>query len=240
MPNPLRRSVRSATGPLVHAVLLLCVCSLTARQAIGQDTATPPTAIEKVFGRIDLAISGAGNFSSSVSGVEKRDAATTHSVLKIAPSSTVGELFTLRYIAKPFVGFQFNFSNARLTQNYTFTPPPSTNVLLGGAQTTAREISLGYVAHLHKVYGIAPFAGAGFGTLHFTPTPGGGQGLPFQYRAVYYYDAGLDYTFPQSHFGARLAFRQLIYLAPDFGQNYLTITRRTLTSEPAIGFFLRF
>jgi len=38
----------------------------------------------------------------------------------------------------------------------------------------------------------------------------------------------------------RLGFRQLIYLAPDFQQNYLTITRRTTTSEPIIGFYLRF
>jgi hypothetical protein len=37
-----------------------------------------------------------------------------------------------------------------------------------------------------------------------------------------------------------VGFRQLIYLAPDFQQNYLTITRRTVTSEPTIGFFLRF
>jgi hypothetical protein len=38
----------------------------------------------------------------------------------------------------------------------------------------------------------------------------------------------------------RVGFRQLIYLAPDFLQNYLTITRRTRTSEPTIGFFVRF
>jgi hypothetical protein len=38
----------------------------------------------------------------------------------------------------------------------------------------------------------------------------------------------------------RVGFRQLIYLAPDFQQNYLTITRRVRTSEPTFGFFLRF
>jgi hypothetical protein len=38
----------------------------------------------------------------------------------------------------------------------------------------------------------------------------------------------------------RVAFRQLIYLAPDFGQNYLTIGRRAVTTEPTFGFFLRF
>jgi hypothetical protein len=279
MPNPFRRSVSLEAGPLVSALLLLCVLSPTARQAIAQDTPAPRNALERQLDRIDFGISGAGIITSSVSGIEKRDAdvtatsttvaggvtTTTNSVsstlLKISPSGTAGELFTLRYIAKPFVGFEFNIGNARYTQNYAFTTtttavstysnsaPPTTaitttypSLLVGGAQNTARELSLGYVAHLHKFYGVTPYAGAGFGTLHFTPTPGGGQGLPFQYRAVYYYNVGLETMFTGSadHIGVRLGFRQLIYLAPDFGQNYLTITRRAVTSEPTFGFFLRF
>src|ERR1035441_2528782 len=84
-------------------------------------------------------------------------------------------------------------------------------------------------------FGITPYLGAGGGTIRFKPTPYGGQGLPFQYRAAYYYQLGLEDNFPGSHFGMRLGFRQLIYLAPDFLQNYLTITRRTRTSEPTIG-----
>jgi hypothetical protein len=279
MPKSFRRSVSLAAGPLVPALLLLCALSLTARQAIAQDTPAPRTAFEKQLDRIDFAITGVGIITSSVSGIEKRDAdvtasstsvgggvtTTTDSVsstlLKISPSSTAGELFTLRYIAKPFVGFEYNFGNARYTQNYAFTTtttavstysnsaPPTTTVtttypslLAGGAQNTARELTLGYVAHLHKFYGIVPYAGAGGGTIHFTPTGGGGQGLPFQYRAVYYYNLGLETMFTGSadHIGVRLGFRQLIYLAPDFGQNYLTITRRAVTSEPTFGFFLRF
>ena len=77
--------------------------------------------------------------------------------------------------------------------------------------------------------------------MQFRPTPGGGQGLPRQFRAVYYYNVGLEDYFPGSdHFGVRLGFRQDIYLAPDFGQNYLTITRRERTSEPYFGFYARF
>ena len=102
-------------------------------------------------------------------------------------------------------------------------------------------MTLGYVAHFpYHPFGVTPFLGAGGGTIKFTPTAGGGQGLPFQYRAAYYYTAGLEDTFPNSPFGVRLGFRQLIYLAPDFEQNYLTITRRVITSEPTIGFFVRF
>ena len=158
-------------------------------------------------------------------------------------SSTVGTLVNLRYIGKPMVGFEFNYDHSRFTEdtsNYTSCPNAACNYILGGAQTGANELTLGYVAHPHKLFGIPTYLGAGGGTLRFKPTPYGGQGLPQQYRAVYYYEGGLEDNFPDSHFGVRLGFRQLIYLAPDFGQNYLTITRRTLTSEPTIGFFVRF
>jgi hypothetical protein len=120
-------------------------------------------------------------------------------------------------------------------------PAPEQNLLFGGVQSGVRELTLGYVAHLpFHPFGIQPYAGAGGGTIRFQPTPGGGQGLPFQYRAAYYYNLGVEDNFPGSPFGMRLGFRQLIYLAPDFQQNYLTITRRTRTSEPIVGFFVRF
>jgi hypothetical protein len=214
----------------------------------------------KVLSRIDLSVVAAGELSTSVSGIEQRDAHsittiggttyTSNTQLTIKPSTTVGELATLRYIAKPLVGFEFNFGNIRYTQDYTFvttttptppTPIPSPTFLAGGVQSGMRELTLGYVAHFHPLlYGITPYAGVGGGTVYFHPTPGGGQGLPFQYRAGYYYNLGVEGNFPQSNFGMRLGFRQIIYLAPDFQQNYLTITRRTRTSEPIIGFFLRF
>jgi hypothetical protein len=191
--------------------------------------------------KVDLGIFAAGEVSSTVSGIEQRDANTTHSLLTIKPSSTVGELATVRYTLKPYVGFEFNFGNLRYTQDYTFAPPPSQSILIGGVQSGVRELTLGYVAHIpYHPFGITPYVGAGGGTIRFKPTPGGGQGLPFQYRAAYYYQAGLEDNFPGSNFGMRLGFRQLIYLSPDFLQNYLTITRRTRTSEPIIGFFVRF
>ncbi len=233
-----RRSLSAGTGLLVPA-LLLCLLSLTASQAIGQDAA-PVLPFQKQLRRIDFAVSAVGLFGDTVSGVEQRDASTTQNTLAIRPSNTVGELFTLRYVARPYVGFEFNFGNARYTQDYTFTPPPSQNLLLGGAQTSVREMTLGYVAHTRKIFGVQPYLGAGGGTIKFTPTPYGGEGLPFQYRAVYYYNFGVENTFAASHFGYRVGFRQLIYLAPDFQTNYLTITRRVRTSEPTIGFFVRF
>jgi hypothetical protein len=247
MPNPFRRPVPAGSRLFVPA-LLLCLLSLTAAQAIGQE-ATPLTPFQKQMERFDLAVSAAGTIGTNVSGIEQRDAHNTTLVngvvtpdpnlLAISPSSTVGELITLRYVARPLAGFEFNFGNSRSTQNFAFTPPLVPNKLQS-AQTGVREMTLGYVAHTPKLFGVQPYLGVGGGTIRFKPTPNGGEGLPFQYRAAYYYNLGVEYTFPSSHFGARAGFRQLIYLAPDFQQNYLTITRRTVTSEPTFGFFLRF
>jgi hypothetical protein len=258
MPISFRRPVFAGSYLLVPA-LLLCLLGLTAPPAIGQE-ATPPTAFQKQLNRIDFAITAVGEISTPVSGIEQRDADvptvingktyTSSTFLNIKPSSTVGELGTIRYTAHPYLGFEFNFGNLRYTQDYTFTttttpnppaPIASTNYLPGGVQAGVRELTLGYVAHLkYRPFGITPYLGAGGGTIRFKPTPYGGQGLPFQYRAAYYYQLGLEDNFPGSHFGMRVGFRQLIYLAPDFLQNYLTITRRTRTSEPTIGFFVRF
>ena len=164
-----------------------------ASQAIGQE-ATPLTPFQKQLNRFDLAVSADGIVSSDVSGIEKRDAASTHNNLLISPSSTVGELITLRYVAKPLAGFEFNFGNSRYTQNFTFTPPlvPS---LLHSAQTGVREITFGYVAHTPSFHGVQPYLGAGGGTIRFKPTPNGGEGLPFQYRAAYYYNFGVEQNF---------------------------------------------
>ena len=226
-------SVRSL-GPVFLLLLSFSVVRNSSAQA------TTQTAAQRQLDRIDFAISAAGELTTSASGVEQRDINFTHSTLTIKPSSTVGELVTLRYTAKPYFGLEFNFGNARFTQNYTFSPRPSPTIL-PSAQASARELTFGYIAHPgYRPFGLQPFLGAGAGTIRFKPTTYGGQSLPPQYRAAYYYTLGVEDNFPGSHFGVRVGFRQLVYLAPDFLQNYLTIIRHVRTSEPTIGFYVRF
>ena len=139
----------------------------------------------------------------------------------------------MRYIARPFVGFEGNYAYARYTESFNVQPL--------GIQTTANEYTLGYVATPeHPIFGFQPYASAGLGSIQFKPTRGGGQGVPVQARAAYYYSVGLQQEYFSSHFGLRAGFRQVFFLAPDFLQNYLTIKKHTITSEPTIGFYFRF
>ena len=209
---------------------LLAGAFLVASAAAGAQV----TALEKQLSRIDLGISGVGSFTRDVSGPLVRPVSPSDpAVVSESASNTVGAMVNLRYVAKPFVGFEFNYVYARYKETFNTSP--------FGIQTTANEYTLGYIATPnHPIFGFEPFASAGLGSIQFKPTRGGGQGAPVQARAAYYYSAGLQHEYFSSHLGLRAGFRQVFFLAPDFLQNYLTIKKHTITSEPTIGFYLRF
>ena len=186
----------------------------------------PISALDRQLSRIDFAVSGVGQFSGTVSGSDY-----LNRPVSLRQSNTLGALVTLRYIKSPLVGFEGNYGYARYTENFSN---------IGGVQTKASEYTFGYVAHAPTLFGVQPFASVGAGTIGFSPTPGGGQGLNTQARAAYYYSLGAENQIFASHFGLRAQFRQVFFLAPDFGQNYLTIKQRTSTFEPGVGVFVRF
>ena len=214
---------------LAAAALLACATSAASAQT---------TPLGRQLARVDFGISGAGIFNKQVSGPVLPSAAPNFgTTVTQYGSNTLGALGTIRYIAKPYVGFEFNYGFARYTENYSPAPNGSSIFQI---QTTHNEYTLGYVATpAHTIFGLQPFAGGGAGSIEFKPTAGGGEGAPKQARAVYYYNVGLQQEFA-SHFGVRASFRQLFFLAPDYEQNYLTIKKRTITSEPTIGFYARF
>ena len=193
----------------------------------------PQTPLSKQLSRMDLGVSAAGVFNHLVSGaVVPPNASNYPGVVSISPSNTVGATANLRYVAKPYIGVEFNWLHARYTENYSHTP--------FGVQTAADEFTLGYVVTpAHLIFGAQPYASVGAGTTKFTPTRGGGQGLTTQARATYYYSVGLQEDLLHN-FGARVGLRQAFYLDPDYGQNYLTILQHSYTIEPTIGFYLRF
>ncbi len=231
------------TGWLLGTMLLLSSAGARAQT-------TPQTALDKQLERVDLAVSGVGEFTKSVRGTNY--AGITFSE---KPSNTLGALVTVRYTAKPLIGFELNYGYVRYTERFSdYNPvpldPTGQSGLLnggdgylqgGGAQTKGTELTVGYVAHGPSLLGYKSFASGGVGSLVFTPTPFGGQELPQQVRALYYYDVGLEgNVLGSQHFGVRAQFRQQFFTAPDFGQNYLQIRKSTFTTEPGIGFFVRF
>ncbi len=216
-----------ATAALVFTLSISVATPLRAQDPV------PVSTLDKHLARMDFGVSGAGIFNRSVSGTIIPPIAPNPSqTISDSPSNTLGALVTLRYIAKPYFGFEGNYSYARYTENYSN---------IGGVQTRANEYTLGYIATpVHTLFGFQPFVSVGAGVMAFKPTPRGGQSLLTQARATYYYSAGLQQEYLSSHFGLRASFRQNFFLAPDFGQNYLTIKQRTISSEPTLGFYLRF
>ena len=216
MGNVLRQSSRCA--------LWFCLVSgLCVSSAVAQVTAT-----ERQLRRLDFAISGVGEFTKNVQGTNYQGVNLTQEA-----SNTLGALGTIRYTKSALVGAELNYGYARYTENYS-------SYISGGAQTNVSEYTVGYVVHGPDLIGFRSFASGGLGSLAFTPTSGGGQGLPERARLAYYYDVGLEEPLFSSHFGVRAQFRQIFFKAPDFDQNYLAINKRTFTTEPGIGFYLHF
>ncbi len=186
------------------------------------------TTAGRILSRIDLGLSGTGVFTSTASGSNYLNQA-----LSVQPSSTAGGAVQLRYTQSHLLGFETTYTLARYTQNYTCC-------ITGGVQNNVQELTGGYVLHGPTILSVIPFASIGAGATKFKPTANGGQSYLQQYRATYYYTVGFDAPLYRQTVYLRAQFRQLLYLAPDFGQNYLTIKQRAITSEPAVGFVFRF
>jgi hypothetical protein len=219
-----------------YAALLLA-CTATSAVALGQsDDQVPESMLTRQIHRLDLGITGVGVYNSTVKGPISSPVANQPSpgVVTQFGSNTAALLGEIRYVAKPYVGIEFNYGYGRYTENYSVAPFQ--------IQTRVNEYTFGYIAlPPHEFFGLQPYVGAGAGSQGFTPTKGGGVGAPKQARATYYYTVGLQKDIDDAHhFGVRAGFRELFFLDPDFGQNYLTIKKQATTLEPQVGFYLRY
>jgi hypothetical protein len=211
--------------------------------AHAQTEAPPPTALQKQLDKLDLSIAGVGIYNNTVSGTVIPVAPNQGLAMTQHASNTLGALVSIHYPAKPYFGLEFNYSYARYTENYT--GPAIVDFLPNGitdfqVQTKVNEYTFGYlITPPYTIFGLQPFASAGAGPMAFKPTPGGGQEEPEKARMTYYYSLGFAKDV-SPHFGLRVGFRELFFLAPDFGQNYLTILQHATTLEPMAGFYIRY
>jgi hypothetical protein len=222
--------------PLCVRSVLFCLLLTAAGSTAKAQTPSQNPALDRQLSRIDLAVTAVGVFNKASNGTAIVNGAPT--AVNLSPGNTAGALVTLRYIVSPFVGLEANYGYARYVDTFTpFGAQPN-----AGVQQNASEYTLGYVVHTRKEhFGVTPFASGGLGTIVFRPTPGGGEALPEQARAAYYFAVGAEtLILGSSHFGIRGQYRQVFFKAPDFETNYLTIQKHTTTYEPGFGFFLRF
>lgn len=198
---------------------------------------TPATGLQRHLERIDLGISGVGQITPSSSGFNY----IKQSISQV-PSNTLGTLIEIRYIKSPLVGIEFNYSYARYNETFSVGAGslPAQQPYTLGVQSKVNEYSMGYIAHGPSFGDLKTFAGAGLGAVEFKPTAGGGQGLQPVVRTGVYYTVGVEQGFHEDRYGIRAYFRQVFLGAPDFNQNYLATGARTITTEPGVGFYLRF
>lgn len=200
--------------------------------------AAPQTRFDRVLSHFDFAASGVGEFDTTASGPVQNRLSSSPGNLSVQPTHTVGAMGTVRFQKSPWIGGEFNYRWAKYSYNFSFTNSSVPNF---STQNTANEFTLGYIAHPgHDLVGFKPFVGAGAGTVEFKPSRSSGSGLPVQARAAYYYTVGGDKPLVGDRFGLRLGFRQVFYLAPDFGQNYLYIKKQAISSQPTVGFYVHF
>lgn len=195
-------------------------------------SALAQTKAERQFSYLDLGVQAVGQFTKTVSGPVVLPAYDQGQLVSESASNTVGALVTIRYSPRPYLGAELNASFVRYSENFNVAPVT--------IQTSADEYTVGYlVTPPYTIFGVKPYASAGGGIIRFGPTAGGGQEAPAEGVPAVYYNLGIQHDL-LAHLGVRLGFRQVFFTAPDFYQNYLTIDKRTVTSEPMIGFYLHY
>lgn len=233
---PLPRSLQRSTSlPLFRrcSTRFLFLCALSAVLPGLARSAGAQTPLQRQLANIDLGVQATGQFTGTVSGPVVLPAVDSGANVTQSVSNTVGVLVTLRYAPRPYVGADFNGSYVRYNESYSVAPFQ--------IQTEANEFTFGYlVTPPYRIFGVKPYASVGAGTIRFAPTRGGGQGAPSEARLGEYYNVGFQKGLFSENLGIRVGFRQLFFEAPDFVQNYLTINKHTSTTEPTIGFYLRF
>jgi hypothetical protein len=218
-------------------LLALCLAAGLAARAQG-----PVTPLDRVLSRISLGVSAPVEYTRTTSG-----SYSPYTINSQQVSTASGYLINGRYIVRRYVGFEGNYKYSRTTQNFTYTEPAAPPQPLGtyqtntlGVEANITEATFGYVAQLPKLPYARPYASVGAGSTRFKPTPVGGQGVHIQWRATYYWSLGADARIYHSPVDFRVQIRQLFYLAPDFGESYLTSHAHTSTFEPSVGFNFHF
>lgn len=209
---------RSCRKPSILFVALV-VALVSHRPAQAQTRAKA----QSHFHNDDVSISVFGQFTNSSNG----------DGVSVNPLDSVGGQATFRHVYHPWLGYEAGYGYTRFTDRYSSYP--------FAVQHNLHEFQGSYLfsgpLNLHLVQ---PFGLVGVSALLFAPTLNGGQNASAQARVAISFGGGANIPLLASRFGMRLQYRGLYYQTPDYGEAiYKTGTWR-LTSEPAVGVYMKF
>jgi hypothetical protein len=173
----------------------------------------------------DLAFSGAGQFTSSITN---QNAGLPHQ----STTGSLGFLLTFRDHPITKLDVELNYQYSSFTERF-IAPNNSFDVRVPLA---FHEATAAYVIRNH-VSDATPFrpryfVGIGGGALYFNPSI---VDVRTQLRATGLVDVGVDIPTRNPHITYRLQGRSLFYRAPNFNQPILSSSRWYAMVEPAVG-----
>ena len=129
---------------MIAALLFGAACAASFVPAASAQDTEPPTFLDKQLARLDLGVTGVGEFSKTTDGNNY-----LNQNVNLKPSNTLGYMATIGYSKSPWVGAEFNFQNIRYTDNFTLTntatTPANQNGQVVAIQTNVIELSAGYL-----------------------------------------------------------------------------------------------
>ena len=128
---------------MTHSLSRALLATATFFLSVTGIAAAQTTPFSRQMSRIDFGISGVGQLTGTVSGpIVPSGAPNAGIVTSQYASDTVGAGANIRYIAKPYIGVEFNYVWGRYTENYS---PAPNGASLFQIQTTSNETSFGWV-----------------------------------------------------------------------------------------------
>ena len=179
-------------------------------------------------------------FDVGVSGYEMLTAATSGLGTLETPTNAPGGMLEVRYIYKPLVGLELNYSLSK--SDTTFAPNGTAcNLVCNEPKTKLsvkdNNLALDYVASA-KLGNLRPFALAGVG-FNITAAAASTYGVREVIRAAYNVGGGVDWGF-LPHFGVRVQVRDYFIKAPNNSSLYPATGVTTHGLEPMAGIYYRF
>lgn len=189
---------------------------------ISHDPGQAQTKTQRHLHNDDVSISAFGQFTNSSNG----------DGVSVNPLDSVGGQATFRHVYHPWLGYEAGYGYTRFTDRYSSYP--------FAVQHNVHEFQGSYLFTAPNLHLVQPFGLGGVSALLFAPTLNGGQNASAQGRFALTFGGGANFPLLASRFGMRVQYRGLYYQTPDYGEAiYKTGTWR-LTSEPAVGVYMKF